>query len=190
MNKPNRYFDILLLLIFSFYLITGIYHHFVDGFVIYLNNILAAILLVIGVILKLRGNPNGRFVVIVLLLLSTFGIINFVVAMVARVGQPVSGAFSFIQYPGIDPITLLILIIYCIVNRSFFWECYSLLFHGSKEYQESESDKKVDFYYKKFAESTDEELGGFYKIYNKYPEEAQIALKKLHEERDLNFISF
>ncbi|MDB5158532.1 MAG: hypothetical protein JWR50_3239 [Mucilaginibacter sp.] len=190
MSKPNKYFDFLLVSVFGFYIITGVCHHFAEGSVIYLNNVLAAILLILGVILKVSNKEKGKFVVLLLLVLSTFGIINFVVATVARVGTPVSDSFAFIQYPGIDPITLLILIIYCIVNRNFFFECYSLLFHGSKQYQRSESDKKVEFYYKKFVESTNDELVGFYKMYNEYPVEAQVALKQIHEERNLNILSF
>lgn len=190
MIKPIKYFDIILLSIFSFFVVLGIYQYLVDGFVVYLNNILAAILLIYGIFLKIKKDAKGRFVVIGLLALSTFGIINFVFATVARIGESPANSFAFIQYPGIDPITLLILIIYCFVNRSFFWECYHLLFHGSEEDQKSESEKQVEFYYKKFSDSTDDELERFYKVYKEYPIEARVALKRIHEEKDLNFLSF
>ncbi len=188
MIKPNKYIDIFLLTLLAFLIILGLYRYFADGAVVYLNNILAAVSLVYGIILKIKNSNRGRYVVITLLLLSTVGILNYIVSMIARVGSSSTDTFSFIQYPGIDPLTLPILIIYCVINRSFFWECYSLLFHGSKEYRQSESDKKVDFYYKKFTESTDEELVRIYSMYNEYPVEAQVALQNIKQERNLDVI--
>ncbi len=190
MSKPNKYFDFVLLSIFSFFVGLGIYQFFIDGFIAYLNNILAAILLIYGIFLKIKNTDKSRFVVIVLLVLSTFGIINFVFATVARIGDLPTNSFAFIQYPGVDPITLLILIIYCVVNRTFFFECYHLLFHGSGEEQKLESEKQVEFYYKKFSTIKEDELESIFKIYNEYPIEAQMALKAIHEERGLNFLSF
>jgi hypothetical protein len=190
MIKPNKYFDFILLSTFSFFVVLGIYQYFVDGFTVYLNNILAAILLIYGIFLKVKRYDKSRFVVICLLALSTFGIINFVFATVARIGELPTNSFAFIQYPGIDPITLLIFIIYCFVNRSFFWECYHLLFHGTGEAQKRESEKQIEFYYKKFSTIKNDDLERIFKIYNEYPVEAQMALKAIHEERRLKFLSF
>jgi hypothetical protein len=122
MDKPNKYFDIGLLVAFLIWLVLAVYRHFADDYVLYLNNILALILLATGILIKGLKSKYSNYVLIALLLLATFNIINFSAEVftfnMGYTSSTNNGLLSVV-YPGINPIVLLLLIIYCIVNRRF-----------------------------------------------------------------------
>jgi hypothetical protein len=122
MDKPNKYFDIGLLVAFLIWLVLAVYRHFADDYVLYLNNILALILLVTGILIKGLKSKYSNYVLIVLLLLATFNIINFSAEVftfnMGYTSSTNNGLLSVV-YPGINPIVLLLLIIYCIANSRF-----------------------------------------------------------------------
>ena len=53
---------------------------------------------------------------------------------------------------------------------------------GTQKEQEDKHNKMAFFYYEKFRICDAEELKGIYKNYKEYPEEAQVALKRLETE--------
>ena len=60
---------------------------------------------------------------------------------------------------------------------------YQLLIRGSEKEQNEELSKKIEFYYNKFNGCSNSELVDIFKMYNEYPVEAQLALKRIKEEK-------
>lgn len=84
-----------------------------------------------------------------------------------------------IETPGINPIILLIVIAYYIINKERINHMLSSFFKGTEEERSKEFQKTVDFYLHKFNACDKEELKGILENFNDYPDEAKIALRQI-----------
>jgi hypothetical protein len=89
------------------------------------------------------------------------------------------GSLSF------DPLAFLLLLFYCLINRRNILK----LFFASEVEQTDKSNKQIDFYYSKFNSYTHDELNDIFKMFKDYPPEAQLALRRIHEEKNLSFLT-
>ena len=192
MIKPNKYVDWIFLTLLGITLCLTFYRHYTNGYIISVNNVFAVFCFSGGVSTKLISRERGSYVVLILLLLATLNVINFTIG-VSSVHFGILGkdgdSISY-QYPGIDPFFLLGLLIYWIINRKAVRQIWETLYYGSEKEQVIEVKSKVDFYYQKFKDCKEEELKQIFNMYNDYPSEAQCALRKIHEERNLSLVNF
>jgi len=191
-KKPNKYVDVVFLILLGLSLCLTFYRHFADGYVISINNILALILFVTGVFIKIKNSEKGKYVVLILLLLATLNIINFTIGVgTVHIGNLGSGDESLsYAFPGIDPLFFLILLIYWIINKKAIRSIWDRIYHGSEKEQVDRISTGIDFYYNKFNAYNEEGLNDAFKMYKDYPVEAKEALKKIHQERNLSLMEF
>jgi len=191
MIKPNKYFDIFILLLLAVSLFFTFYRHYSDGFVISINNILALVLFIGGVFFIFKNQEKGNYVVIILLILATIKIINFTIAVSSiHIGNLDNNGDSLdYGYPGLDPLFFLIFLIYWIINRKAIRLIWDRLYHGSEKEQEDKFNIAVDFYYNKFNSYEADQLNDVLKMLKDYPAEAQYAIKKIHDERKVSLLS-
>jgi hypothetical protein len=165
----------------------GIFDHLADHFILSVNFYLGCFCWISIVIYQYVFNGKHRLV-IWLLLLATFNILIFS-ASISTFGavhylykENDVIVFSF----GLNPLFLLILIVYCVINRNLLRRLY----YGSDKERIEKINAGVDFYYNKFNSYDSEELHSVFKSYKDYPNEAQLALKKIHQEKGLDLIEF
>ncbi|KQC01852.1 hypothetical protein [Pedobacter sp. Hv1] len=166
------FFGLTGLLIASTLILSQLYGH-----VLTINNYLAFVAWPIALFLRMKTYQGKRYPLGIILLLALFNIINFEI-----------GGFSMkfginssipIETPGINPIILLIVVAYYIINKERINHIISNFFKGTEEERSKEFQKTVDFYLHKFNACEEEELKGILKNFNDYPDEAKIALRQI-----------
>ena len=182
MSKRAVYINLILFVISIVLLGLMIYQQINGGFLM-ISETLSIALLSFSFVLKKHNYVKGQWLCFGLLIVLLVQIIDF--------SYTVQNENGFITYhtskftsPSINPVVFIILIAFLIVN----WRIFGLLLYGSVQERKDEFDKKVLFYYNKFNLSGNEELEGIFNLYKEYPKEAQVALRKINEERELNFI--
>jgi len=183
MKKPNQYLDFAVILLLFYTSGVAIYRHVTDVNGLGISNYIGIALLIVVIILKLTIPTKFRLSVLLLLSLGLFNIVSFTYyKSTAAVGYGDNSGYIDL----INPLILILIIIYVIVNRKFIRRYYT---PNDKEY-ENHLNKMIDFYLDKFNSCSEEELNKALLIYDQYPSEAQIALKKLHDERQLKVLTF
>lgn len=172
MNKKAKYIDSSFLLIFFLLAILTMYRHLSAGFILSINNYLGFLLLIMFIGIWFLKKELNKYLVFILL--YTFNIINFTVE---RFNISVGADVRELQFTpiSINPIAVILLIIYLCLNGSTIKQLYT---DNDKE-SADKLNKKVDFYYNKFSNCSEGELTVIFSNYDKYPEEARIALDKL-----------
>jgi hypothetical protein len=166
MVKPKKYTDLIFISILGLFIVISIYLHFIDGYVLPINFYPGLISWLIVVGIKIYNTRKEYFLVLIVLLFYSVNIINFTVV-------------SF----NINLLGVLLLVIYSLINKEMIMSVSEKVFKGSKEEQETERNKLIDFYFEKFKKCEVEELKEIFNNFNNCPLEAQIALKKVREEK-------
>ena len=153
------------------------------GYVPNLNTFLGCVGWLVVLIIRLNNKRFARQSVGWLLILGTFGVINFVI------GSPM---FSFgvnlssvqIDTQGLNPLILLITIAWYMTNKDVIKKLWSDKFYGTAEEKQAQQQKMVDFYLQKFGDCRPDELAQIYKKINDYPYEARLAIKQIHLQQN------
>ena len=121
-----------------------------------------------------------------LLIFSTFNIISFTNEVI-YFGDGSGFEFSGMYFagPGINPLILLIFILYAILNRTVAKSLFKKLFRPTQSEAENDYRKKFDFYYDKFLTFNDEEFNKVTGMLKDYPVEAQEAIRLIAAERNI-----
>ena len=189
--KKKEYVDLFYLALIGYFISEGIYLHFSDGNVLSVNFYLGIIgwLVCCFYVFVIRTN---NFFVLFLLILGVFNLLVFSASIFTFgvVRYIYKQDTIIIPFPGINPLFLLIAFLYFLFNSKLLIAHYHNLKYGSKKDIELNLKNRIEFYYNKFNSYESENLKKVYNIYKDYPDEAQIALKRIHEERKLNYIEF
>jgi len=145
-----------------------------------INEDFALLILTVSPVLKLRNLPKAQFILFFVLFVPLFGFLHYSYSFTQ--GGTVY-TYNSTQFVGISPVVLLILLVYSWITKSAIMSAFRTLRFGSEQEQTSKFNKMVEFYYKKFKESTDIELIDIKSRYDQYPEEAQQAIDKIVLER-------
>jgi hypothetical protein len=182
MAKATKYVDIGILIISLFLL--GLFVNWQianNDFII--NGTIALFLFSVSLIFKIFNFRKGQYPLFILLVILVFNIkLSFQISNGDGSTTYYSESFPSL---GFNPIVLLVLMVYIIVNLEVIAGLFKWLFHGSVKEQEQKKGINVNFYYDKFSRCSADELKGVLKMYNEYPEEAQIALEKIQQERNI-----
>jgi len=189
--KTKKYIDIIYLLVMGYLISVGIFKHFYDNNILSLNFYIG-VTVWLYVVYDLLFNRKGKFLVFYLLILGLFNVVVFSAYLFSfgSVYYIYKGDNLVIAFPGINPFFLLITLIYFVFNSKVLIDLYYRLMNGSDAEILLKMESGVKFYYEKFNSYSSESLKDVYKIYNEYPDEAQIALKKINKERYLNYLDF
>ncbi|GAB3923460.1 hypothetical protein [Mucilaginibacter myungsuensis] len=152
--------------------------------VMFINETFALLLLIGSTVAKWSRSNKIQLVIFLALFVPLFSLLNYTYTV--EDGDTITTYHSARFSSLVDPIVFLILVVFLGMNLSVIIK----FFKGSDEDITDKSDKLTTFYYDKFNSSDERELIGLYKMYNDYPLEAQIALRKIHEERNLNILNF
>ena len=127
MDKPKRIVDIIVLILLTAMCIYTLYTHYVEGLVIYLNFMLGVILLVLSIGFKIGKQGFSKYAVLLVLVLFSIGIVNFL-PFLSQLGEAAHSVFYNYQFSGMNPIALVFLIIYLVINKAFITKLYIRLF--------------------------------------------------------------
>ena len=142
------------------------------------SNYLGMLLWLISIALRLTNNRYGRHVLAVMLLLGTLNVASFGIGNVS-----LSVGFGSAKSIGVNPILLLILIVYVFVNKTSVKKVVKMMFFPSAEEHQLEHKKQTDFYLRKFEKCSDAELEIIKGNFNLYPPAAQDAITELCKVR-------
>ncbi len=182
MQKKYVIINYVLFTIFSGLLVLAIKSQIADGS-IFLNEDTAMLLLCMSFPLKIYNIKIARYIILVGLLVLLFSPLGY--SYTIREGNTSATSHETKFTSLISPVTFVILILFTAVNYSVMFELYYLLTKGSKKEQEDKANRDVEFYYKKFNECSADEFYESLKMCNDYPVEAQLALKRIKEEKDI-----
>ena len=162
--------------VLGLFIIITIAQALLQNLVLTINNYLAFIALPTALFLRFKLQKRKRFPLGIILLLSLFNIINFggTISMTFGVNSSIP-----IETPSINPIILLIVIAYYLVNKKTIGITLSNFFKGTEEEKRKEFQNTVDLYFKKFNSFDEEELKKALENFNDYPDEAKIALRQI-----------
>jgi len=186
MGKPNKLVDIIIVFI-SLCLIGQIWFWpIIGGFVLAVNYNLILALLVLSFLLKRHGYRKAQIAIFFILLLFLCGLLNFKIEFDNSDLTQTSfsaniGSLSF------DPVVFLLLLVYGLINKSAIKYFVSKAFYESDEEKSQKESIQTAFYYEKFTNSSNEELERCFKMYKEYPTEAQAALQRIKQERQLAY---
>jgi hypothetical protein len=155
------------------------------NYLLSINNYLGFAAWLLILLLRIFKSRIGRYGLGVLLILGLFNIINFTLARVFLTVGFGGVSKAPIETVGLNPIVLLVLIIYYFVNKKSINRILAHLFYGSQEEREREHQKKVDFYLKKFEDCDSNELDQMFNNLKDYPAEAQIALNQIRGQKTI-----
>jgi len=182
MLRPNKIVDISFLIFLGTCCLITIYQGVSNVFLLTINNYLAVIVYVVVVGLKVYSPSKGRYNVLILLVLSLFNLINFSAVVINSTIYHLDSGWS-VNGVGFNIIVFVFIIIYFFLNKDFVtYTLRSLLVESDKEIV-AKKEKMVKFYYNKFKKETNGEFDRIYFNIKSYPDEAQIALEKLKEDR-------
>jgi hypothetical protein len=190
MNKISKYIDICILILIAYLIAVAIIQHFTLKYILSLNFYLGVIAWLFTVCYKITAK-DAKYAVFILLLFACFNIVLFSasISSFGKVRYLYNENDFIIASLGLNPFILLIFIIYFFVNKNVGLALYERFFYGSDKEQIEKVNKGINFYYEKFNGYTEEELIKIFKMYKDYPPEAQQALKKIHQERNLSIIN-
>ena len=154
-----------------------------NGGMLIITETLAVALLSLSFILKKYNYVKGQWTCFGFLIVLLVQIIDFSYTVENVDGSTTYHTSKFTS-PSINPVVFIILISFVVVN----WRIFGLLLYGSAQEKKEDFDKKVYYYYNTFNKVTEEELMYSFSLYKEYPKEAQVALTKINEERNLNLI--
>jgi hypothetical protein len=182
MQKKYVIINYVLFTIFSGLLVLAIKSQTADGS-IFLNEDTAMLLLCMSFPLKIYNIKIARYIILVGLLVLLFSPLGY--SYTIREGNTSvtyheTKFTSLISFP-----TFLVLMLFFGFNYSAIINRFQLLIRGSEKEQNEELSKKMEFYYNKFNSCSNAELVDVFKMYNDYPVEAQLALKRIKEEKDI-----
>jgi hypothetical protein len=180
MKKSGKYIDIGILITSVFLL--GLFVSWQianNGFII--NTTIALFLFSVSLVFKMLNFRRVQYVVFILLVILLF---NIKLSFQLSNGDGLTTYYSESFAMGFNPLVLCVLIGYIVINREVVGGLFKSLFHGSAKEQDEKKNKEVTFYYDKFSKCSSDELNGALKVYSEYPEEAQIALKRIQQERN------
>jgi hypothetical protein len=180
MDKRGKYTDISVLVTSIFLVGLFISWQITNGSVM-INTTIGAFLFIISLIFRILKLRKGQYLLFILLLALLFNIrLSFRIA-----NGDVSTTYYSERFPalGFNPIIFLVLILYVIVHRNVIISLFRKLFYGSEKEQDEKRNKNIAFYYDKFSGCSSEELESILKMYEDYPAEAQIALKRIQQDR-------
>ncbi|MDB5135047.1 MAG: hypothetical protein JWP37_1650 [Mucilaginibacter sp.] len=179
MSKLNKYTDLVFLIVLGFLSVRAVYEHFQYGYVLSINNYLAFIVWIIAFAVLLVRPGKATILMLMAMFLSALNIINFT-SEIFKAG--ISNESNGFESLTVNPLALLLLVIYCLVNR----EAIKILLNGSNAEKMREQDRMIDFYYKKFISCSKDELNKVFESFDEYPIEAKMALKKIKAEIEVN----
>ncbi len=182
MSKKSKYTDTAFLSLFALFIIVSVVAHFKNGYVLSINNYVAFISLLIVGYNFFISDKKWKYSVPVLLLLSTFNIINFYVAIINSSVYHINDRLIF-NWPGFNIVAFIFLIVYSFTNSDSAIKFFRIIFKGSDSEQEEKRNKMIDFYYNKFNGLEGNDFENVLKNLTDYPTEGQIAIKKIIAER-------
>lgn len=187
MSKKAKYLDLAFIFFIGYLIAVSIKQHFLDNTVLSLNFYVGFLAWTFSLYCVIKG--VHRSAILILLLFSVFNIIAFsaVISSFGNVYFLYKGDNFNIVSVGINPLQLLILFIYAIINRDIVSEFYARVFNESKDDQVKNYMALVDFYYNKFKTCSEEELKVIFQNYNDYPPEAQEAILQLKEHKGYGY---
>ncbi len=154
------------------------------GFILSINEISAILLLLFSIRIVFLNSSKGQFLLLSMLFFTLFNLIsvNYTVDNI----EYSSSVTAHIGKLSFNPIAFIFIIYFCIINRN------SLLtsFFGDEKERDDKRNKLMQFYYDKFKNCTLEELEKFFEMFDDYPQEAQLALRKIHREKELSIKIF
>jgi hypothetical protein len=184
MERKYNYFDISLFITLLLIVVDVFYEDIAGTFFYTINDFLDIVLLIFSLRIVLTGKSGReRFLVIVFLLVCLFNLITFTYTVDG--GEYSSKSWLNIGHISFNPFTFLLLIIYGFIDRKYLTRFFKNVFYGSKEEQTDKRTKLINFYYNKFVNCTAEEFDKIFDDFEQYPFEAQIAMKKIKEEKIL-----
>jgi hypothetical protein len=188
--SKKKVVDLLFLVLIGYFISVGIFNHFVYGHTLSLNfyfGLIAWVSVSYFILFTIKGN----FLIFYLLVFGVFNVFVFSswLSSFGAVYYIYQSDDFIISYLGINPFVLLLILIYFFINRSTIMSHIRRLTEGTEEEISLRFKNKVKFYYDKFNLYTSDELKDVYKIYDEYPEEAKMALREIHEERNLKYRS-
>jgi hypothetical protein len=186
MRRSINYFDLSVLITISLVL-ASIFYLDVKGVSYYTINDLLAILVWLFCLEKTFWNVSfGQYLLLGLLILSLANVITYEYTIDNTTYSSRSsmnlGALSF------NPFAFVLLIFYTLINKGNLKVLINKLIYGSEEEKKEKVTKMTNFYYDKFVSLEPDELNKVFKDFKDYPEEAQIALKKINGERETSII--
>jgi|GEM_PF-4407199 len=181
MDRPNKYLDIAVLLMLFYTSAIAINRHIANVGALSVSNYIGIVLLISVIILKLAIPTKFRLSVFLLLALGLFNIVSFTYY---KTTAGVNYGERTAEIDLINPLILVLIIIYMIVNRRFIRRYYT----PSNKEEVDQQSKMVGFYFDKFNSCSEEELKNALSLYDQYPLEAQLALRKVHDERQFNIL--
>ncbi|GAB2988066.1 hypothetical protein GCM10027049_30560 [Mucilaginibacter puniceus] len=180
MSKKAKHIDSIYLAILVCISLISIYRYLNDDYTLSVNNYAAFILLICVINYKVAFPNKGKYLVLGLLALSTLNIINFTIE-VFRVKVGVINEGANFDGIGFNLILFVLLISYSIINKDIIKSIFS---YTNAEAADNEN-KMIAFYYEKFMKTDDDTFDTALSNINEYPYEAQIALRKIKEEKDI-----
>lgn len=177
MSKLTKYIDIGFLAVLGCLITLSIYQHLSSNFVLTINFYLGFACWLIVLLFRIINNKRSKAFLICLITLSAFNIISFTIINFAF-GNSAIQEYKSIYYilPSVNPIFLIILVIYSLVDRYYSINFYKNVFKKSDSELMEEYKKQAKFYYEKFNSFTTEELEIARNGINEYPIPAQEAL--------------
>lgn len=140
--------------------------------------------MITAVLTKVSSIKFYQFMLLILLL-GTFDIINFVIDPERNQQTEIFGISAY-HLPGFNPLLALLLILYVLINFNTVKTFILNLFNK----RDRDKDMMIDFYHHKYFEYSTDELKDVFAAYDQYPLEAQIALKEIHQLRRLDIKEF
>jgi hypothetical protein len=172
MKISKHYIDFFFLVFLGGMLTLAFYYHFSRSIEMPVNTYFGVVAWAISFIAFFLVNNRTFLFIITLLALFTFNVINFSVATATI-------SLGSNEHPFIEPLALLMLLIYVPLKRKSINE----LFKASPDDDKAKQETEIDFYYKKFNDDSTEDLDNLMKHFADYPPAAQIALTKIKSER-------
>jgi hypothetical protein len=183
MQKKYLIANWVLFIIFSGLLGLAIKSQIINGG-IFLNEAIAMLLLCISFPLKIYNIKVGRYIILIGLLVLLFNPLYYSYTITEGDTAVTYHESRFNSL--ISPLTFLVLMLFQAFNYSTMIDLYYLLTRGSEKEQKDELSRKIEFYYNKFNGCSNIELVDILKMYNNYPTEAQLDLKRIKEEKGIN----
>lgn len=181
MIKAKKYIDFIFLALLGLSISVSLCLHFTEGFVLSINNYLALLSWIFVLLFKLIKPDKEFFGVLILLLLSTLGVINFTIITVNAELHHSESGFVY-NGIGFNIIFFLLLIVYLVMNKRAT-SYIKILLRGSEKEQEEKRNKMINFYYEKFKVFGDQEFNELINNFDHYPVEAQVALNRIKAEK-------
>jgi hypothetical protein len=185
MSKRAKYIDVFFLVLIGIAFCLSCVRHFEDGFTVPVNTYLGFLCWLTVIIVMFTRLAVKRFFVSYLLICSTLNIISFTASSIAF------GSAHLIEYKGfyftpisINPVLLILSILYLICNGAIIKELYRKIFQASEGEMMEERRKEEKFYYEKFVGYNSDELDIVRKSFNDYPDAAKEAINRIMAEKE------